>query len=81
MSMTPAEIEGVVDAGCASLEVRGKRVVLIVPDGTRTCPIDVVFPMVHARLERAGATFEQFCPARLFQIDTQETEVRVAMLA
>ena len=36
MSLTRAEIASVVDEGLATMDVAGKRVVLIVPDNTTT---------------------------------------------
>ena len=50
MTLSQQEIQDIVEAGLATLQADGKRVVLIVPDGTRTCPIDVVFPMIHQGL-------------------------------
>lgn len=50
MTLTDPEIQEIVEAGLSTLEVKGKRVVLIVPDGTRSCPIDVVFPMIYLGL-------------------------------
>nr|WP_315854653.1 lactate racemase domain-containing protein [Alienimonas chondri] len=36
-------------------DVAGKRVLLIVPDHTRTAPLPILFPAVHDRLKEAGA--------------------------
>lgn len=56
MTLTEQDIQGIVAAGLSSLDVDAKRVILIVPDSTRSCPIDVVFPMIHAGLrERVAA--------------------------
>jgi nickel-dependent lactate racemase len=46
------EIRSVIADGLASTAVEGKRVLVIVPDHTRTCPIDKVFP----------AVLEELCP-------------------
>ena len=40
----------------ASWGVRGKRVLAIVPDHTRTAPIDLMFRVLHELLAGAGAT-------------------------
>ena len=50
MTLNQQEIQDIVEDGLSTLKVDGKRVVLIVPDATRTCPIDVVFPMLHQGL-------------------------------
>lgn len=39
---------------CPVADFRGRRLLLIIPDGTRTAPIDVMFRALHAHL--AGAT-------------------------
>src|SRR6516225_2672778 len=37
-------------AGCESLPVSGKRVLVIIPDGTRTAPIPLIFALLHQAL-------------------------------
>jgi nickel-dependent lactate racemase len=46
--LTPAELEETVRAGLASLDLAGKRVLVIVPDGTRTMPL----AQMHRLLDR-----------------------------
>ena len=46
--LTSAEIEAIVAAGIESLHLDGQRVLVIVPDGTRTMPL----PHMHALLTR-----------------------------
>jgi len=46
--LTGEEIDAVVREGCAALPVDGKRVLVIIPDGTRTMPM----PLMFERLER-----------------------------
>jgi nickel-dependent lactate racemase len=53
------QIETAVDDGLAAMPMAGKRVLLIVPDNTRTCPIDVMFEVLHARL--AGTVLRLDC--------------------
>ena len=46
MSLDPTRIATIVADTLASFDVDGRRVVVLVPDRTRTCPLDVVFPLV-----------------------------------
>jgi len=46
--LTPAEFEDTLAAGIDALDLAGQRVLVIVPDGTRTMPL----PQVHALLTR-----------------------------
>lgn len=46
--LTPAEIETIVADGIDALDLAGQRVLVIVPDGTRTMPL----PQMHALLTR-----------------------------
>lgn len=51
-SVTPEGVAGVLDALCRTDDYRGKRVLVIVPDGTRTAPIGMVFRSLHDRIGR-----------------------------
>jgi nickel-dependent lactate racemase len=44
------DVQAEVDAALASLALEGRRVLLIVPDGTRTAPIGPFFRALHERL-------------------------------
>jgi lactate racemase len=48
--VTTAQLADVVAAACLLDAYRGKRVLVIVPDGTRTAPVGVVFKTLHAHL-------------------------------
>lgn len=48
--LTPIEIASVLRAGLAELDVDNRRVLLIIPDGTRTAPLPAVFRRIHAEL-------------------------------
>ncbi len=52
--VTPEDVAGVLDRLCPADAYRDRRVLLIVPDGTRTAPIGLVFRLLHERL--AGLT-------------------------
>jgi len=53
-TLTQDEVENFVRALALSEKYRGKRVLLIVPDNTRTAPIGTLFKLLHAEL--AGVT-------------------------
>ena len=46
-SLTPVEIETAIAAACAAHDWQDKRVLLIVPDSTRTAPVGPVFKTLH----------------------------------
>ena len=48
--VTPAQVADVVTNACPLETYHRKRVLVIVPDGTRTAPIGLVFKALHARL-------------------------------
>ena len=45
-----SEIRSIVERDLAQLDVDGRRVLLIVPDGTRTIPMPLLFSIVEAEL-------------------------------
>ena len=48
--LTVAQIQSLVAGALSPGDYSGKRVLLIVPDGTRTCPLGVLFKTIHAQL-------------------------------
>jgi len=46
--LTPAEVQGVVRAGLSSLALQGKRLLVIIPDSTRTMPLPQMFETIEA---------------------------------
>ena len=52
--VTPAQVAEVIARACPAENYRGKRVLLIVPDGTRTAPVGLLFKTLHAQI--AGVT-------------------------
>ncbi len=48
--LTPAETAQVCDAALGEWPVDGKRVLMIIPDHSRTCPLDVLFRLLYERL-------------------------------
>jgi lactate racemase len=55
--MTESQVTALVAQQCPAGAFRGKRVLLIIPDGTRTAPIGLMFRTLFARI---GAETEQF---------------------
>ena len=51
--LTPEEIERTIAKGFPLEELAGKRILLIVPDATRSCPLGAVFKEVHRQLSGA----------------------------
>lgn len=49
-SLTPAQVDAVLDGFVAANDLAGKRLLLVVPDGTRTAPIGTLFKGLHHRL-------------------------------
>jgi nickel-dependent lactate racemase len=54
-AVTPEQVRAVVAQACPAADFQGKRVLLIVPDATRTAPIGLLFKTVHAQIAAAAA--------------------------
>lgn len=52
------QIASVVAQVCPGASYAGKRVLLIVPDGTRTAPVDLLFQALHRQIGAATAAFD-----------------------
>ena len=52
------EIREIVGRACPQSEFRGKKVLLIVPDATRTAPIDLVFKSLHEQIGSVAGAFD-----------------------
>lgn len=48
--LTDEEVAQLLQQACEALDVDGKRVLVIFPDGTRTCPLPLLFRLLHANL-------------------------------
>ena len=49
-SITDAEVSCVIAQCCPVDDYRGRKVLLVVPDGTRTAPVGLMFKTLHARI-------------------------------
>jgi len=56
--LTQAEVEELVSKACPAENYRGKRVLLIIPDGTRTAPIGMIFQLLHRQIGCVTAAFD-----------------------
>ncbi len=57
-AVSPAQIADLVVQACPAKDYHGRRVLLIVPDGTRTAPVDQFFRALHAQIGAATAAFD-----------------------
>lgn len=51
--LTHDQVEQIVAQGLPEAELAGKRILLVVPDATRSCPLGMVFKEVHRQLSRS----------------------------
>ena len=57
-AVSPAQITDLVAQACPAKDYHGRRVLLIVPDGTRTAPVDQFFHALHAQIAAAAVAFD-----------------------
>jgi nickel-dependent lactate racemase len=57
-SLLADQVEGLVAKTCRSEVYRGKRVLLIVPDGTRTAPVGLLFKVLHKQIGTVIKSFD-----------------------
>ena len=51
--LTASEVVNIVARTCPAENYRGKKVLLIVPDATRTAPVGLLFKTIHAQIGSA----------------------------
>ena len=57
-SLTREEVRALIAEACPAKDYRGKRVLCIVPDATRTCPLGLVFRALHEQIGPASAALD-----------------------
>ncbi|HYT60671.1 MAG TPA: lactate racemase domain-containing protein, partial [Haliangiales bacterium] len=57
-TLTREEIADVIAQACPAKEYRDKKVLLIVPDGTRTGPVGRLFQTLYRRMGEAAKAFD-----------------------
>ena len=75
-SVTPEQVRAVVAQACPARDYKDKRVLLIVPDATRTAPVGLLFKTIH---EQIGATCRE-CDV-MFALGTHPPMSEEAMCA
>jgi len=56
--LTLEEVSQITQQGLSSLEVEGKRVLIIIPDGTRTMPMPLMFSLIESQLAPRAAALD-----------------------
>jgi lactate racemase len=56
--LAPGEVADLVAQACPVKEYHRKKVLLIIPDGTRTAPVGLLFKTLHHRIGEATAAFD-----------------------
>ena len=56
--LSPAEVEAFVKENTAKMDLAGKRVLIIIPDGTRTMPLPLFFDLFAQRIQPQAAALD-----------------------
>jgi lactate racemase len=57
-SLSAIDVQSLIEQVCPANDYRRKRVLLIIPDGTRTAPIGLLFKMLHAQIGSVTSAFD-----------------------
>jgi lactate racemase len=57
-ALTPGQVAQAVARACPTPDYRGRRVLLIIPDGTRTAPVGWLFRALHDQIGEATRAFD-----------------------
>lgn len=57
-ALAPEQVEQIVVRTCPAANYRGKKILLIVPDGTRTAPVGLLFKTLHRQLGGVTGAFD-----------------------
>ena len=57
-TVSPATVAELVAQACPAKDYRGKKVLLIIPDGTRTAPVGLMFQTLHQQLGAVTGAFD-----------------------
>ncbi len=57
-SLSEARIRAVCRAACDEIKPAGKRILALVPDHTRSCPLDMLFPVLYEELSVGTRRFD-----------------------
>ena len=56
--ITPDAARALIAQACPAKDYRGRRVLLIVPDATRTCPLGMIFAALHEQIGAVTLSFD-----------------------
>src|SRR4051812_47415395 len=56
--LADAQVAEVIAEACSTENYRGKRILLIVPDGTRTAPVGLMFKTLHRQFAATTKAFD-----------------------
>ncbi|HTL29348.1 MAG TPA: lactate racemase domain-containing protein [Tepidisphaeraceae bacterium] len=56
--LSAKDVQSLIAQACPAKDYHGKKILLIVPDGTRTCPLGLLFAGLHAQIGAATAAFD-----------------------
>ena len=56
--LIPSQVSDIVARACPAADHRNKRVLLIIPDSTRTAPVGLMFRTLHAQIGRSARAFD-----------------------
>ena len=56
--LTAEEVQSLLASGLDALPISGKRVLVIIPDGTRTAPIPLMFRLLYEQIGRRAARLD-----------------------
>src|ERR1700741_3774832 len=57
-TLSARDVQSLIGRVCPAKDYQGKRVVLIIPDGTRTAPIGLLFKTLHAQIGSVTNAFD-----------------------
>src|SRR5260370_7860799 len=57
-TLSVEEVQQLIALACDPLPIDGKRVLVIIPDGTRTAPIPLIFRLLYEQLGRRAAQLD-----------------------
>src|SRR5438067_901937 len=71
-AVTNKQVAELVAQACPAKDYKDKKVLLIVPDATRTAPVDVFFKALHAQVAQACKAFDVMIALGTHQPMTEE---------
>ena len=57
-TVSPTQVSELVAQACPAKDYRGKKVLIVIPDGTRTAPVGLLFKTLFQQIGEAAAAFD-----------------------